>query len=68
MHVHIRAVVVKIESDGRKVRGADRLEQSGEEIVQLCTLRVVRDKYQFSEVCEPQILEEVGVIDCPQSA
>lgn len=65
LHVHIRAIVAEIESDGSKARGADRLEQSGEETVQLRAPGVVRDECQFSEVCEPQILEEVGMIGCP---
>lgn len=68
LRAHIRAIVVKIESDGCKARGVDRLEQGGEETVKLCASRVVRKKCQFSEVCEPEILEEVGVVGCPQSA
>lgn len=58
-------MAVEIESDGCKTRGADRLEQSGEETIQLRALRALRDECQFSEVCKPQVLEEVGVIDCP---
>lgn len=68
LHVHIRVIVVEIESDGRKARGADRLKQSGEVTVRLRALWVARDKHQFLEIREPEILEEVGVIDCLLSA
>lgn len=64
LHVNIRFIVVEIERDGCEARGADRLEQSGEETVQLGALRVARDKRQFSEVREFDILEAVGVVGC----
>jgi len=38
------------------------LEQSSEETIRLCALRVVRDKSQLSKVWKPQVLGEVGVI------
>jgi len=68
LHAHIIARVVEIESDRCKARGGDRLEQRSEETVRLRALRVARDKRQFPEVWEPQILEAVGVVGYLQSA
>ena len=61
-------MIAEIKYDGFKARGTDRLEQSGEETVRLDALRVARDKCQFSDVCEFDSLEEMGIIDCPQLA
>ena len=66
LHIHIRFMVAEIKCDGCKARGADRLEQPGEETVQLGALGMAGDECQFLEVCEPDTLEEMGEIGCPQ--
>lgn len=68
LHIHIRFIIIEIESDERKARRADGLEHRGEEIVQVCALCVARDKGQFPEVSELDVLEEVRVINCPHDS
>lgn len=44
LHAHIGFIVAEVESDGCKARGVNRLEQGGEEAIQLRTFSVTGDE------------------------